>query len=220
MGWTNDQTESLTLPPGAGPGSDRVVIGPDIPADLQTAYGHIGDSVTDAIIFYEGGTPADARYNFIAQFSQGGIALGAMVNGEVAEQIFSIANQLSATDIDYDPGINTTPFLVTEPWHDFPAANGWTLDASNPLRYRRVPSPSQCVQVCGVIKAPSPFNGSMGTMPNTPLDYTSFGQAPVWAWTGGTASLVRFDSTGAVSAFGDTTPGAFWWISGIYPVVR
>lgn len=63
-GWTNDQLDTITLPPSAGPGEARIVIGPDLPPPLDT-YTWAGLRYSSAIIFYGEGLPDDT-YSYIA----------------------------------------------------------------------------------------------------------------------------------------------------------
>jgi hypothetical protein len=76
--WSNDQARNLILPPGAGPTDAQIVIGPDVPADLQTfwqsgsgANSLVGSglpanfpfTVIGAILFYDTGA---ADYGYLA----------------------------------------------------------------------------------------------------------------------------------------------------------
>lgn len=48
MGWTNDQTDNLTLPPGGNPNDPHIVIGPHVPATLSRT----NFTFTGAVIWY------------------------------------------------------------------------------------------------------------------------------------------------------------------------
>lgn len=62
MPWSDYPLRTLTLPAGAASPTPRIVIGPDVPADLQAYYTAQGTPVVSAIIYY-GDTDA---YYYIA----------------------------------------------------------------------------------------------------------------------------------------------------------
>jgi hypothetical protein len=78
---------NITLPPGAGPGDPRLVIGPILPPPLDTYLFFGTDKATTAIIWY-GGTSSDDDYSFLAQvptLSAHFIYVGHVLNGAVVE---------------------------------------------------------------------------------------------------------------------------------------
>lgn len=72
MGWTNTQTDSITLPPDAGPTDARIEISPDIPAELQAFYVWNGTPVVGAILHYTG----DGSYYYDADLTTDDIVDG------------------------------------------------------------------------------------------------------------------------------------------------
>lgn len=50
--WDTDP-QDLTLPPGAGAGAARIVLGPDVPPELAAYYLGLGLTVVSAILFYD-----------------------------------------------------------------------------------------------------------------------------------------------------------------------
>jgi len=79
--------QSLTQPPFAGPGTARIVIGPDLPPPLNTYlfYGTI--LATNGTIYY-GAFPADDTYTFMVLVQSTffvDVVIGHVVNGAVVE---------------------------------------------------------------------------------------------------------------------------------------
>ncbi len=75
-------SQTLTIPPFAGPNDPQIAIGPDIPADLQAFYTAQGTPVVGAIIFRTNAI----LYTYEAIVSGGaGTAVGTSRNGVVAE---------------------------------------------------------------------------------------------------------------------------------------
>lgn len=90
---------SLTLPPGAGPGETRIVIGPDLPPPLDTYLfdDGSGDQVkaTAGIIYYSG-TISNDDYHFmvsVQHVNHHDIVYGAVLNGAVIETLANIPEQ-------------------------------------------------------------------------------------------------------------------------------
>jgi len=86
-GWTNDDLDTIVLPPGALPGQTRIVIGPDLPPPLDTYLVAGLYPYNDGIIFYSA-TPTDDDYLFLCQVQFPGthqVHFGAVINGAVSE---------------------------------------------------------------------------------------------------------------------------------------
>lgn len=102
-GWTNDQLDTITLPPSAGPGDARIVIGPDLPPPLDT-YTWAGLRYTGAIIFYSQGD--DTTYSYLGVVEDNAVATtdvhwGSVVSGVVVE---TTPGQPAALDRFANPG--------------------------------------------------------------------------------------------------------------------
>jgi hypothetical protein len=109
----------LVLPGGALPGTPRIVIGPDVPAPLNTYHFFAGSGpmADAAIIFYQGG--AGVNFNFLAHVSSGAgtfVWVGAVKNGAVVE---SSPNLPAGTSWDI-----ATPGLGSSITHYLGGANG------------------------------------------------------------------------------------------------
>lgn len=77
----------LVLPMGSGSTSPRIVLGPDVPADLQTYYTGLGTPVVSCVLFY-GDNGTDYRYEATCNFS--GFVLvvtGLSVGGTIRESL-------------------------------------------------------------------------------------------------------------------------------------
>lgn len=115
-GWTNDQTDNLVVPPGAGPGDARIVIGPELPPPLDTyvpsgrfptATGFAG-----AIIFYSEGD--DTTYIYMATVEDAGppeiagVVFGFVINGVIQEMSpgFPMSLTLDSNTGSASPDIN------------------------------------------------------------------------------------------------------------------
>lgn len=98
-------------------------------------------------------------------------------------------------------------------WQQVTLSGGWT-HATTPLRWRR--GIDGDVKVSGAVIAPSVVPQVIGSIPiaagNQPLK-----AAVIAAWNGGPAITVRCDPDGTLNAFGDTTAGRTWWITGFFP---
>lgn len=79
-------TRTITLPPGAGPGDARIVLGPDLPPPLDT-YAPFGGAYEAGIIFYSQGN--DTTYTYLCDLANTGafteVHLGHVRNGVVEE---------------------------------------------------------------------------------------------------------------------------------------
>lgn len=79
---------TLTLPWGAGPGTARLVLGPDLPPPLKT-YLFFGQRVASEAIIYYSGTPSNDDYQFEALVELPGthfVYRGSVLNGVVLEE--------------------------------------------------------------------------------------------------------------------------------------
>jgi hypothetical protein len=86
-GWTNDDLDTIVLPPGALPGQTRLVIGPELPPPLDTYLVAGLYPYNTGIIFYSA-TPTDDDFLFLCQVqfpSTHQVHFGAVVDGAVSE---------------------------------------------------------------------------------------------------------------------------------------
>ena len=91
MNFVRRLIRSLTLPNNAGPNDPAIVIGPDIPPELQAFYTGVGISLIAALIFR---TDAN-EYDYIALGDEGGIPH--LLTGTCdAGTIFHITDQVTA----------------------------------------------------------------------------------------------------------------------------
>ena len=45
--------DTITIPPGAGPGQSRIVIGPSKPPELVAYYAAVGLTLSSAVLYYD-----------------------------------------------------------------------------------------------------------------------------------------------------------------------
>lgn len=154
--WTNNDTNSLTLPPGATTGTARIVIGSDIPASLIAFYSTA--TVVSAEIFY---STNDATYMYIAYVIFGptdsNIVIGESEQGVLQERMFIgglLHGFIWANAIKYeDTNGNTT----NGGWKSIATVvgylNGWgDLGGTFVLgQYRLIASPAYSMQIVGVL---------------------------------------------------------------------
>lgn len=204
----------LVLPWGAPVTSPRIVIGPDIPAELVAFY---GSSVDAVILFYSGQGGVPGIYLYIGLYH--GPAVGAIVIGEyntvdVREYArIGMTNDVRLGNTYYqDP---TSNVFNAFDWTNVTLLNAWVNSGAPTalLRVRRVPSPPRSIQICGTVVAPGVFNAIACSVP---VGYEPAHQVAVHAWVGGaTPAMAVIRPDGTVQTSG-VAAGQTVWINGIY----
>jgi hypothetical protein len=189
-----------------------------------------GNAATDTVL-YRGGVDTlatDDLFRIIRSASTSG-AISTAVSGDTNARLFATADGKLA----WGPGnagsdtslyrsasatLAVNASLVAEvsgsaeTWHAFPYSNSWTDSGGTNahLQYRKTALNE--VQIIGVAHSPNPFNAVIGTLPS---GYRPSNSQGIWAWTNtGSGQLVRVDSSGVLTTFGDTRTLTDWWING------
>lgn len=237
---------NLVLPWGAPSTSPRMVLGPDIPAELRNAS---GDFTWYAAQLWYYGSGSDFYFEGLAtntvfgvqEHISGTCVAGVVTFYEFAEgagsgdypavkwgtDSYNGARRVKLVVRQSDIMITTTGTLkaedpvlddgTLETWHGLPYVNGWANNAAPNLQPLRYRKDALGrVQIVGAAFSPNPFNSVMGTLPAA---YRPPKDVSVWAWTGGAnAQLLQVTIAGVVQVFGDTTVNRTWWINGSFPL--
>lgn len=208
----------LVLPWGAGPNAARIVLGPDVPADLTAYYATGSFTVISAILFYTrlGG------YIYIALVQNSpspSIAIGSSAGGTVRERMFITDSVFDCGDLTWeDP---TTGNDALGDWQPLTPLNGWVnRPGYAALQVKRVPSPKNSAMIVGNFNpAGTTTDGiKLCTLPVEFRPTKSCG-VPVQTSTtvaGGQSPVLDIQSGGDVLMYG--VRGAFTGFSAIYPL--
>lgn len=135
---------------------------------------------------------------------------GSFIEAQSGSTIKVNGASFTSTEITFNSDGTGTP----ETWHAFPYSNSWTNSggANAHVQYRKTAFGE--VQIIGTAHSPAVFNAVMGVMPT---GYRPTNSQGIWAWSNtGSGQLLRVDSGGTATTFGDTRTATDWWINGTY----
>jgi hypothetical protein len=157
--WSNDATDSLTLPSTAGPTDARIFIGQQVPAGLNAWYlAHAGDTVIGCILFYS----ANGSYWWIALLTTGSISIGLydISVPDYFESMYFAGSGVYSQSVVYEDSNGNTGDGV---WNDVSFNAGWSNagGAEHPVQYRRVASPNDTVWLVGTMLPGTKADGTI-----------------------------------------------------------
>lgn len=130
---------NLVLPSNARPSDPRIVIGPDVPAELQQ---HYAGKITSAILWYYSDPSGDAShtYHYYAVYSHpGGVPSGAAIRGDVISGVVIPLDLYSGADMSMYRTIQFTDGGIPGDSGGFTVASGsFARFASGTVFYNNV----------------------------------------------------------------------------------